>query len=251
MGIIFTIIGVIPGIVGSIIFLPVAIYSGWLLIMALRAVHRYSARKVLSIVLLPLLIISISVICILALLGPAVGNVFNNIIEDIEREGATEMVPLSVSSEHFLGYDFSLDYPGGWELIDQSENPFCQQPGVDCLFSAGNLSGDGAEISLIRFEFIADMSIEEADEMMWAEFIANTPDANLIEQKISFIGDQPSSLRIYSFPAEDPESRIFLFQASALKEDALYQFTGYADASDAFDAQISTFEDVVESIEID
>ena len=250
LGVVIAIIGVIPGVVGSVIVLLAIIYGLWLLIMALRAAHGYSTWKALVTVLFPIIILTVCTVCLLALIGPAVGNVFNNIIEDIEREGATEIVPLSVSSEHFLGDDFSLDYPGGWELIDQSENPFCQQPGVDCLFSAGNLSGDGAEISIIRFEFIADMSIEDADEMMWSDFIANTPGVTLIEHQSFFIDDVPSALRVFSFPGVDPESLVYLFQASTLKDDALYQVTGYADTSETFDTHIPTFEDVVESIEL-
>lgn len=251
LGIVIAILAVIPTVVGDIVSIGGIIYGGWLSLMALRTVHRYSAWRALSVILLPVLVISISVICLLALLGPAVGRVFENIVTDIQREGGAEIVPLSVSSEHFFGDDISLDYPGGWASIDQSENQFCQQPGVDCLFSVGNLSGDGAEINLIRFEFIADMSIEEADEIMWAEFTANMPDATLLEHRSLLIDKQPSMLRVYSFPGVAPESRVYLFQTTTLKDDALYQFTGFADTSETFNAQISMFEDVVESIEID
>lgn len=250
LGILFAILNIIPGVIGSIVGFGMIIYGGWLTLMILRTVHRYSGWRALGTILTPVVIISISLICLLALLGPAVSNVFNNIIEDIERDGAADLVPLSTSSEQFFGDDFSIEYPGNWVLIDQSENPFCQQPGVDCLISAGNLSGDGAEINLVRFEFFADMSIEEADELMWADFIAITPDVTLIEHQNLFIDELSSTLRVFSFSGEIPESPVYLFQASTLKDDALYQFTGYADTSEAFDAQIPTFEDVVKSIKL-
>jgi len=80
------VISIIP-LLGSCLGVPLSIYGLALNVMAVKAVNRFDWGKaivssVLIFVLL-LMLVAIVTIVILALLGPAIGNVFSNIINDI------------------------------------------------------------------------------------------------------------------------------------------------------------------------
>ncbi len=79
-------VSIIP-CVGAIISLPLSVYVLFLNILAIKAVHHISwGRAVVSSVLFVALILAFLacvVIIVLALMGPAIGNVFSGIIPDI------------------------------------------------------------------------------------------------------------------------------------------------------------------------
>ena len=67
--------------------LPIAIYGIVLNVIAVKAVHQFGWGKALASSVLVfagiLLVVAVGVIVILALLGPAIGTVFSNIVEGI------------------------------------------------------------------------------------------------------------------------------------------------------------------------
>ena len=85
-------ISIITGVLSAIPFLnclafPLAVYSIVLNVIANKAVNQFSWGKAIasSVVIIGLLLVfvAICVIVVLALLGPAIGNVFSNIVTDI------------------------------------------------------------------------------------------------------------------------------------------------------------------------
>jgi hypothetical protein len=84
MGIISAVLVAIP-MVGPWLSLVCSLYTIWLTILALQAAHRFGTGRAIASVLAPLLIIVIPIclITILLLVGPAVGSVFSEIVNEI------------------------------------------------------------------------------------------------------------------------------------------------------------------------
>ena len=85
LGILTSLLALVPLL--NCLNLPVGVYSLFLNILAVKSVNRFSwGRAVLSSVVILagiLLVVAVVVIVILALLGPAIGNVFSNIIQEM------------------------------------------------------------------------------------------------------------------------------------------------------------------------
>jgi len=85
IGILTSLLAMVPFV--SCLNLPVGIYSLFLNILAVKSVNRFSWGKAIlsSVVILAgiLLVVAFVVIVVLALLGPAIGNVFSNIIQEM------------------------------------------------------------------------------------------------------------------------------------------------------------------------
>ena len=84
MGIISAFLVALPWI-GPWLSLISSLYTVWLAILVMQAAHRFSAGRAVASVLAPLVIIviPICVIAILLLIGPAVGTVFSDIVNEI------------------------------------------------------------------------------------------------------------------------------------------------------------------------
>lgn len=85
LGIVSSVLSMIPII--NLLTIPLAIYGVFLNILAIKSVHRFGWGKALAssvvIFALFLILVAVGVIVVLALLGPAIGDVFSNIVEDI------------------------------------------------------------------------------------------------------------------------------------------------------------------------
>lgn len=83
--IISSVLGIVP--ILNCVTIPLGFYGLFLNILAIKAVHELSWGKAIlsSVVVIGgiLIFVAVFVIVILALLGPAIGNVFENIVEEI------------------------------------------------------------------------------------------------------------------------------------------------------------------------
>ena len=83
--IVSAVVGAIP--IVNLLTFPLGIYALVLNVIAVKAVHRFSWGKAIasSVLILAaiLVLVAIVTIVILALLGPAIGNIYSNIIENI------------------------------------------------------------------------------------------------------------------------------------------------------------------------
>ena len=87
LGVASAVVGLIP-CVGAIAALAASIYAIVLNVRAVKVTHRLETGQAVGAVLLPALIIFVLVACLavvgLALLGPAIGNVFENVMDTLQ-----------------------------------------------------------------------------------------------------------------------------------------------------------------------
>jgi hypothetical protein len=85
LGIVTSVISMVPFV--NCLSIPVAFYGMFLNILAIKSVHRFgwgkSIASSIAVIGSVLVFLGIVVIVILALLGPAIGNVFSNIIQEM------------------------------------------------------------------------------------------------------------------------------------------------------------------------
>ena len=87
LGVASAVLGLIP-CVGAIAALAASIYAVVLNVRAVKVTHRLDTGQAVAAVLLPALVIFVLVACLvvvgLVILGPAIGNVFENIVDTLE-----------------------------------------------------------------------------------------------------------------------------------------------------------------------
>jgi hypothetical protein len=87
VGIVSGLVGLVP-CVGLIAVLAVSVYAVVLNVRTVKVVHNLTTGQAVAAVLVPALVIGVLVACLvvvgLALLGPAIGNVFENIVTNFE-----------------------------------------------------------------------------------------------------------------------------------------------------------------------
>jgi hypothetical protein len=87
VGIVSGLAGLVP-CVGLIVALAVSVYAVVLNVRAVKVVHNLTTGQAVAAVLVPALVIGVLVACLvvvmLVILGPAIGNVFENIVTNLE-----------------------------------------------------------------------------------------------------------------------------------------------------------------------
>jgi hypothetical protein len=87
IGIVSGVVGLVP-IVGALAILAASVYAFVLNVRLFKAIHNLTTGKAVLSIILPGLVIAIVVGCvmvvILALLGPTIGNVFSDIVNDLQ-----------------------------------------------------------------------------------------------------------------------------------------------------------------------
>ena len=80
MGIVSTVLSSIPA-VGQVLNALASLYAVYLSVLGLQAAHRYSGGKAVLTLLIPIIVVIVLVGGVLLLLGPVVGGVYQNILE--------------------------------------------------------------------------------------------------------------------------------------------------------------------------
>jgi hypothetical protein len=134
----------------------------------------------------------------------------------------------------FKGDVFTFTYPGSWQVNDGlSQQDFCKQPSVECLIAIGS-PADGTNLNLLRYSLDQEVTLEELDPVLWAQFKATTSDVTLESKDAIELGGQPAIRRIFSMPSTNaPGGRAHLLQIYAVKGLAFYQFTVWAPNANA------------------
>ena len=162
-----------------------------------------------------------------------------------QREVETLLTPQPPQT--FQGDDFTLTYPTGWEATDAfAGQDFCKQPGVECLFAIGHPSRDGTNINLIRFALEEEATVEEIDQVLWAQFESVTPDVNLESRDTMEVGGQPAVRRVFSAPSSEASGvRGYMLQVYIVKGLTFYQFTGWTPSADALTQHRAEIEEII------
>ena len=66
---------------GQVLSTLASVYAGYLSVLGLMAAYRYSEGKAVLTLVIPFIVIFVLIVCVLLLLGPVIGNVYQNIIE--------------------------------------------------------------------------------------------------------------------------------------------------------------------------
>ncbi len=143
----------------------------------------------------------------------------------------------------------TLTYPLGWSPVDPSEQPFCQQHGVECL-TALLYPTDGTNINIMRIPVQQETSAADFDEHAWTEFTANMPDATLQSRTETEIGGEIAVERVYSAPASSvPGGQAYFWQLYAIHNSVLFQFTIWAPGATALEQHASDIETIISSVQ--
>src|SRR3990172_2831201 len=142
----------------------------------------------------------------------------------------------------------TLTYPGGWQVLDISQ--LDKQPGVEYLIAIGSPSGDGTNITLIRFTFDQEASVEELDQALWASFESSSPDVVLESREAIEVGGLPAIRRIFNYPSPQVTGgRLHKLQIDIVNGLALYQFTVRAPGADALTQHQAEIEEIITSLQ--
>lgn len=143
----------------------------------------------------------------------------------------------SVQSERtYRGDVFSLTYPSSWIETNVEQPDMCQSPGIECLLTVGTKAGDGTNINVIRFALDEKATSVEADDMLWSAFKAGTPNVVLKSREVIEVDNYLGVRRVFSAPSSNTGSgRAHLLQIHLVKNDVLYQLTGWAPSADRFE----------------
>ena len=88
----------------------------------------------------------------------------------------------------FQGGDLTLTDPGGWQVVDMSQQDFCKQPGVECLIAISAPSGEGSNLNLMRFSLDQEATVEQLEQEAWAKFESSTADVTMVSRAAIEVG---------------------------------------------------------------
>jgi hypothetical protein len=148
--------------------------------------------------------------------------------------GFEETLPAQ-SQRTYSGDEFSLTYSSNWQEAEVERPDMCQTPGMECLLTVGTTAGDGTNINVIRFVLDKRASSVEVDDMLWAGFEAGTPDVVLESREVVEIDGNLGVRRVFTAPSANAGSgRAHLLQIHVVKDNKVYQLTGWAPSADRF-----------------
>jgi hypothetical protein len=147
------------------------------------------------------------------------------------------------------GDGFSLTYPSNWQAADVEQPVMCETAGVECLLTLGTKAGDGTNINLIRFALDEKATSVEADDMLWAAFEAGTSEVVLESKEIVEIDGLLGVRRVFTAPSSNTSNgRAHLLQIHLVKDDMLYQLTGWAPSAGRFRQNQPAIDEIFQSL---
>lgn len=167
----------------------------------------------IGLILLALICVPIAIVVALILAGPAVGNVFSQIVNQLEEEIVVE------------GEGYRLSYPASWHPIEEDPT-ICEHDEVECLLHIAPVATDGSNLNVLRFEVGPATTIEDFDDDAWAAITDHAPGVVLLSVEFTQVGDHPAAKRLFEVPPESEAAvDAYIEQVYVLGDGLLYQFT--------------------------
>jgi hypothetical protein len=190
------------------------------------------------VIVLAIVLVVVLVGCLWLLIGPAIGNVF--------QQMTTGRSPQTLQTD-----DMVLTYPGDWKDLSQEVcEEFGQDPLTECLLGIAHPSGDGTSLNLLRFAGLGlELDLEWADDLLWAPFEASTSDLQVESRESTEYGGEPAVRRVFSLPSsESPSGRAHILQVFVVKGEVVYIFTGWTPSAEAMAEHRPSMEEIITSI---
>jgi hypothetical protein len=167
----------------------------------------------IGLVLLALICVPIAVVVTLILAGPVVGNVFSQIVDQLEEGIVVE------------GQGYRLRYPATWHTLEEMPE-ICQHDKVECLLHIAPAASDGSNLNVLRFEVGTNTTIEDFDDDAWAAITGNSPEVVLLSREFIEVGEHSAAKRLFEVPPQSgSDVDAYIEQVYVLGEGVLYQFT--------------------------